>query len=833
MTTRIKLRRDTAVNWTDINPVLALAEPGVETDTNKMKVGDGTSTWNDLQYIDGADVTRLKAGWIQSVGRIPEIANGEGEDFWFQSVTVDSNQNSYYVGGNYFDDQPWAVKLDSNGDIVWQTTLNPFDGYAGEGQAVQIDPTNGEIVVIADMWNSGNVGGDAGMLLYRLNPLSGDLIGTPLRIRDDESSNTVDIYPYDIIMDGNDEIIFGQRNDDRFNQEVSKQTGSAGQKIIISTSILEQGAYPRAYNNWYITGTDVNGDGTVTAVNDYSNAPASNGGGNGASFNFSFYVYHGTTYTNITLNTSGSGYAPSDVLTFNASDVGATVNATIRVDTIGGSGDVDTYTVTLYTPDLTKVMLTVDPNGGGVDFSNSGTWNLLQYKGNSGFVRSSQGSGWSATVGDSDNDRFMAGAIDSNGNVYAAGQSYDDLYFGGWNRNMLVKFDNTGAVQYKKSFDFNGSEGSDGYTGIAIDSQDNVYVAGIMYDFDDTGNDYQVITKINSAGVMQWQKSFNEGSDPYNMYNMCLAVDSDDNIYLAAEFNSPASLNDDFFFAKFDSSGNNIWQRMLRSYGDANSQFSNGYQSLKVQGDYFFYCASTAVYSSNDNDTALAVKLATDGSGLGSIGNTTWEYASVNFNWANTPNQQTSNLQVAVAPGVFTTDEPVTGTDTTSYTNAFLNVYKGEGGVVGAVQQLTFEDGTTQTTASKPIIPQNIEGTLHGSNSLTLRLEHAGTFIRVNFYNGNQTIYVPTNADVPFEIGTVITIIADEVFGNSDRIYIYSGDGYQQPEIIGVGYNSDSPPDWWILNNNTNNNKTGIYTLMKIDTDRWVLAGPDLEENFC
>ena len=50
MTTRIKLRRDTATNWSNSNPILSLAEPGVETDTNKMKMGDGTSAWNDLIY---------------------------------------------------------------------------------------------------------------------------------------------------------------------------------------------------------------------------------------------------------------------------------------------------------------------------------------------------------------------------------------------------------------------------------------------------------------------------------------------------------------------------------------------------------------------------------------------------------------------------------------------------------------------------------------------------------------------------------------------------------------------------------------------------------------
>ena len=48
---RIRLRRGTAVQWTDANPVLALGEPGYETDTSRVKIGDGTTAWNALAYF--------------------------------------------------------------------------------------------------------------------------------------------------------------------------------------------------------------------------------------------------------------------------------------------------------------------------------------------------------------------------------------------------------------------------------------------------------------------------------------------------------------------------------------------------------------------------------------------------------------------------------------------------------------------------------------------------------------------------------------------------------------------------------------------------------------
>jgi SH3-like domain-containing protein len=48
---RIQLRRGTATQWTVANPVLALGEPGHETDTRRVKIGDGATAWNALAYF--------------------------------------------------------------------------------------------------------------------------------------------------------------------------------------------------------------------------------------------------------------------------------------------------------------------------------------------------------------------------------------------------------------------------------------------------------------------------------------------------------------------------------------------------------------------------------------------------------------------------------------------------------------------------------------------------------------------------------------------------------------------------------------------------------------
>lgn len=50
MTVQIQIRRGTAATWTSVNPLLAEGELGVELDTDKFKIGDGTSNWNSLPY---------------------------------------------------------------------------------------------------------------------------------------------------------------------------------------------------------------------------------------------------------------------------------------------------------------------------------------------------------------------------------------------------------------------------------------------------------------------------------------------------------------------------------------------------------------------------------------------------------------------------------------------------------------------------------------------------------------------------------------------------------------------------------------------------------------
>lgn len=51
---QIRVRRDTAAAWAASNPTLASGEIGYETNTQKMKVGDGQTAYASLPYLAGS-----------------------------------------------------------------------------------------------------------------------------------------------------------------------------------------------------------------------------------------------------------------------------------------------------------------------------------------------------------------------------------------------------------------------------------------------------------------------------------------------------------------------------------------------------------------------------------------------------------------------------------------------------------------------------------------------------------------------------------------------------------------------------------------------------------
>jgi len=111
MPVQIKLRRDTAANWLSVNPILAAGEPGLETDTRKIKYGDGTKTWSALGYaITQADAgsltgttlpSNITASSLTSVGVLTDLTV---TNYINGSITGSSRQvdNGFYTNSSFF-----------------------------------------------------------------------------------------------------------------------------------------------------------------------------------------------------------------------------------------------------------------------------------------------------------------------------------------------------------------------------------------------------------------------------------------------------------------------------------------------------------------------------------------------------------------------------------------------------------------------------------------------------------------------------------------------------------------------------------------------------------
>jgi len=152
MATKIQVRRDTAANWSNINPVLSQGEPGLELDTNRLKYGDGISNWNLLTYVDGNDavatasesasgqpiavreVTGVKSFTFQTTGhRFVEVVSNQTYTSANTVVVPATVANSNWLLVSYTTDngEPAATKLYINGNQVINNTYDyivTFDG---------------------------------------------------------------------------------------------------------------------------------------------------------------------------------------------------------------------------------------------------------------------------------------------------------------------------------------------------------------------------------------------------------------------------------------------------------------------------------------------------------------------------------------------------------------------------------------------------------------------------------------------------------------------------------------------------------------------------------
>lgn len=97
MAYRIVLRRDRAERWTTNNPVLSLGEPGYETDTGKLKIGNGRTPWRTLRYFGEGIFDSSPETWVDR--EIPGgNVNGINLEFTLENSPIQGSEHVYLNG---------------------------------------------------------------------------------------------------------------------------------------------------------------------------------------------------------------------------------------------------------------------------------------------------------------------------------------------------------------------------------------------------------------------------------------------------------------------------------------------------------------------------------------------------------------------------------------------------------------------------------------------------------------------------------------------------------------------------------------------------------------
>jgi len=244
----------------------------------------------------------------------------------------------------------------------------------------------------------------------------------------------------------------------------------------------------------------------------------------------------------------------------------------------GSSGDDFAYGVAVDSSDNIYVAGYTDKKFHGNN--NSGRFDIFLVKYNSSGARQ-----WTKQLGTSNNEYASAVATDSSDNIYVTGNTWGGLdgstkpkYCMGYGTvkasrectdTFLVKYNSSGTKQWVKQLEGSSSISYEKSQGLAVDSSDNIYVAGFTnggLDGNTSSGKHDIfLVKYNSTGTKQWIQQFGSSE---NDLGIAVDVDSKGNIYLTGytEGGLDGKTNSgerDIFLVKYNSSGTKQWTQQL------------------------------------------------------------------------------------------------------------------------------------------------------------------------------------------------------------------------------------------------------------------------------
>lgn len=439
------------------------------------------------------------------------------------------------------------------------------------------------------------------------------------------------------------------------------------------------------------------------------------------------------------------------------------------------------------------------------------TWDLRSSLESQAFIHTPV---WQHTFGSGNYESFNSVVYDSfDGSIYAHGE-----FNNGENELILFKFDaETGNTIWSKYVEDNEGTGNNAGS-VVVDGLGSIYLCST----NDNGD--TIVSKLTSEGNLVWQ-SVQMASDNWNNQPGCVLDSNGDIIVAGSYYNSNDSDNDEHnvwsFMKLSKDDGSLVWARYFDNVEgvDMYDMNDNDVNVISIVNDTIHYAGQA--YDTNDNRyIALAVKLESTGVGLGTYGR--WEYKDdPNAAWVDNTNNavvvSATITAVDQASFSFNTQTPISVTaDAVGTLTARSTVIGGAGGLSN-VREVAFEDGSSVATAG--IARHSVDT---GDVGITLSASMNGKF---RYYNNDtnswsSTIYIPSNADVELPIGFVLTVVIGNF--NGQTIYV-NNNGNSDVIIRGSGTSDEA--SYWGFGGDSN---YGVYTIMKVDTNTWMLAGPNV-----
>jgi hypothetical protein len=144
----IQLRRGSSAQWISSNPVLANGESGFETDTGRLKIGDGISDWLELDYI----------GSKENISRVRNLSGSaiyKAQSVYFDSYSsLDSIPTIQKFVANGSNKQKFCGLLDNN-------IMNGSYGIVVHNGIISGLDTTGNVTtnysVAGENWSNGDI----------------------------------------------------------------------------------------------------------------------------------------------------------------------------------------------------------------------------------------------------------------------------------------------------------------------------------------------------------------------------------------------------------------------------------------------------------------------------------------------------------------------------------------------------------------------------------------------------------------------------------------------------------------------------------------------------